>query len=132
MNESNDNRTHVGAVMASSVVMIGDNIEDTALGREIKEMGAKVERGHKLTQLLGISLRGVLPYAEQELERLRTAAKDGPEDMDAKDERDNASYRIQRAAQALNQLGLSPLTVENCADEEFDDEFEIRFTDEED
>jgi len=132
MNESSNNENHVGAVMATSVVMIGDHVEETPLGKQIKEMGEKVKHDHQLTQLLGVSLRGVLPYAEHELDGLRDAVRNNPGDPDLRDERDRASYRIQRATHALTQLGLSPLAIENCADEEFDDTFEIRFTDEED
>lgn len=132
MNDNSNNETHVGAVMATSVVLIGDAVDDTPLGREIKEMGEKVKHDHNLTQLLGLSLRGVLPYAEHELDGLRDAVRNNPGDPDLRDERDRASYRVQRAAQALEKLNLSPLAVDNCADEEFDDTFEIRFTDEED
>lgn len=132
MNESNNQEHHVGAVMATSVVMIGDNVDETPLGREIKEMGEAAARNHDLTRLLGVSLRGVLPYAEQALENLRETVKNNPEDPDLRDERNRASYRVQRATQALNHLGLSTLPIENCTDEEYDDTFEIRFTDEED
>lgn len=124
--EESNNQESYGAVVVREVTIIGDNVEDTALGQEIRKMGEKVEHEHDLTQLLGVSIRGILPYAENELNNLREAHKRDA-DPDVLDEVQRASVRVQRAQQALDRLNLSPLQIDNCADEEFDDKFEIRF-----
>lgn len=119
-----------GTVTATQVVLIGDGVEETPLGKEIKQLGEKVKLEHDLTQLLGVSLRGVLPYAQQELEELIEDQKDSS-DQDLKDELDICNVHIQRAQQALQHLNDSPLSIAVVLDDAFDDTFEIRFEDSE-
>lgn len=128
MNDANDNP--IGAIVATTITVAGSNLEQTQLGSEVKHLIDEVNRERDLTKLLGVSLRGVLPYAQAELENLSGAyQKDA--DPDVKDELNRCSVRVQRAQQALQHLDDSPLSIINNMDHDFDDAFKIVFEDDE-
>lgn len=99
----------------------------------LTDLGAEVEREaekqNQLTQFLGVSLRGVLPYAEDAVLALHeNYARDGEEG--SKDEVRKGHQSVTRAQAALNHLETTPLAIKNMDDDIFDDAFEIVFDDE--
>lgn len=93
------------------------------------DLADQIKTNNDTTQLLGIALRGVLPYAENEVFALAdVASKDG--DPVTQEEFEKGSEKITRAQQALNILNASALSVENLPDDAFDETFQITFEDE--
>lgn len=98
----------------------------TDLGAEVER---ETERQNQLTQFLGVSLRGVLPYAEDAVLSLsENYTRDGEEG--SKDEMQKGHRCVTRAQAALNRLENTPLAIKNLDDDVFDDTFEIVFDDE--
>lgn len=85
------------------------------------------ERNRHLAQLLGISLRDILPHAINERDSLEEH-KDGSHE--AEEEYEVVSVKISRAEQALNILNAGPLSVENIPNDAYDEEFQISFDEE--
>lgn len=87
------------------------------------------ESSSDLMQFLGVALRGVLPYAENEVGGLwNSAHRDN--DPALREEAQKGSEHITRAQAALNRLNETPLSIEEIEDDAFDDTFEIRFDEE--
>lgn len=95
-----------------------------------QNLQAEIERERHLTQLLGVSLRGVLPYAEAHLDTLTGDTMINRE-PDIKREIKSCSVYVQRAQQALQHLNDSEHSILNVQDDAFDDEFKIVFEDDE-
>lgn len=112
------------------VEVSGPDAEELIQGlpAEIKDQLEDDERTRHLTQLLGIALRDILPYAEAEVEYL-DENRDGTPDTEQ--EYDVATVHLSRAQQALNTLNTTSLKVENVPSDAYDEEFQISFDSEE-
>lgn len=92
------------------------------------DVASAIKEERQLTQLMGVALRGVLPYAENEVFALAGAfQKDGDESI--REEYERGSEKVSRAHQALNILNSSSLSIEGLSDDAFDDSFQIKFED---
>lgn len=132
MNDSNPT-SDVTGVSITRVETFGPMSEEilkelpTTLQREV----AEAQQQDKLTQFLGVSLRALLPYAEQEVGSLREiGSRDNDSDVLA--EAMTGHLAIQRANVALNTLNASSLSVEELDDDAFDDDFQVVFDESED
>lgn len=120
---------HTGDITGVSVTLVeafGPNSDELLkeLPEAMRNQVLSAKRQDDLTQLLGISLRDILPYAQNEI----TAIGDRVDDTVESQDRYAAAYtRLNRATQALNVLNTTPLSVENLTNDIFDDEFEIKF-----
>lgn len=108
------------------VEAFGPNSEELLkdLPQAMRDQVQSAKRQDDLTQLLGISLRDILPYAETQINTQGEQVNDSPESQDAYAA---AFTNLSRAQQALNVLNTTPLSVENLTNDLFDDEFEIKF-----
>lgn len=98
------------------------------LPEDMQEQVHKAQRQNDLTQLLGVALRSVLPYADCEMETLRRQ-HEANEDGGLKVELDLASQRIRRGYAAVDLLNETQLFIKNTPEDAFDDTFEIYFAD---
>ena len=90
-----------------------------------------IREERKLTQFLGVGLRGVLPYAKQEASYLIDAQR--REDCEkGYQEGQLAKRAVVRAQAALNRLETTELKIIDIPNDTFDDDFQVIFDDGED
>lgn len=127
----NDQPTHeqITGISVTRIEAFGPHSEEFIkhLPPSIQEQIKSSEHVAHLAQLLGVSLRDILPYAINERDALGDHKDGSPE---AEEEYEVASVKISRAEQALNILNASSLSVENLPNDTFDDEFRIKFDEE--
>ncbi len=106
---------------------------DTAMGEIRKDLSTithglreRQQATDNLTQFLGVSLRGVLPYAIESVAQRRYQAQ-LTEDPEAAASAALAHRQIDRAEAALTALRESDLNIEALNDDELDGEFTIVF-----
>jgi hypothetical protein len=89
-----------------------------------------IREERKLTQFLGVSLRQVLPYAEQEINAIYEVARRDSDDV-VRQEAQVGSQALTRAQTALSRLEATELTIKDVPDDAFDDDFQVIFEDDE-
>ena len=98
------------------------------LREEVREATSRTSELDTLTQFLGVSLRGVLPFAIESVAQRRYQAEVN-EDPDAMVSAVKAHQLIDRAEAALVALRETDLNIDDKSDDELDGEFTIFFED---
>ncbi len=105
--------------IAHSVEVAGDLLSDVM---------HHVVAERTMTCALGVALRQVLPFAENEVLALHDSAhRNG--DLELSEQAQDASRSITRAQAVLNKLEKTHLAVRHLEDDHFDEEFQIKFED---
>lgn len=123
---------HIPAQVALSIVeQVADDKTSVYMSSSFfNGLHGELEHDKKLIQFLGVSLRTVLPYAEQEAMSLHEAAhRDNDEIL--RHEITAAHRAVTRAQSALNYISRSKYNISNLTDDAFDDDFQVVFDDEE-
>ena len=100
-----------------------DTVQET-----LSNVSLQLDKERTLTCALGVALRQVVPFAENEVGALHDAAqRDRDEDVAALAE--DGSRALHRARTVLKKLDESHLTVRHMKDDQFDETFQIKFED---
>ncbi len=100
------------------------------LPQTVQEQVREAQEQGKLTQFLGVALRGVLPYAEQEVRSIHEVAR-RDNDEEARAEAVDGDRVLARARVALDRLNDTSATIADLDDDVFDDDFQVNFEDDE-
>lgn len=109
----------------------------------LEELAIQIHQSNQLTQLLGVALREVVPYAQiYAVQEARLALQQIHADISSdnmaetkgklqavQDSYNTARRRVHRAQDALSVLNSTQLFVENLPEDAFDDAFQLRFED---
>lgn len=98
------------------------------LPESVQEQVREAQEQGKLTQFLGVALRGVLPYAEQEVHSIHEVAR-RDNDEEARAEAIDGDRALIRARIALDRLNGTSATIADLDDDVFDEDFEVTFED---
>ena len=99
-----------------------------AVQETLGDVSRQLDKERTLTCALGVALRQVLPYAEQEVDSLEIDADCDGDDGTAQ-EAAEGRRSLQRARVVLKKLDQTHLTVRDYKDDHFDESFQIKFED---
>ncbi len=95
---------------------------------KLYQVGEEINKERRLTCALGVALRQVLPFAENEVASLHDdAQRDGDEGF--AEQAEEGSRSLHRARVLLDKLDKGPLSIRHTKDDAFDEEFQIKFED---